>query len=137
MTRRAGLLALTGLVTVVVGALAACGGGAARSCEEALTAAATSVDGVVAAEFTCERSFGNPSQEGSVTIAGTTETAVAAVMEDVLQAFAASSELGDASVVYTQFENEDGTISVLPVDAGFNGTPSIRDLREHYGITPG
>jgi hypothetical protein len=135
--RRAGLLASVGLATVVVGALAACGGGAARACEEALTAAATSVDGVVGAEFTCERSFGNPSQEGSVTIAGTTETAVVAVMEDVLQAFAATAELGDASVVYTRFANEDGTISVLPVDAGFNGTPSIRDLREHYRITPG
>lgn len=33
--------------------------------------------------------------------------------------------------------NEDGTISVDPVQAGFNGTPSIRVLREHYGITPG
>ena len=133
-----GLLALViGLATVVVGTLAACGGGAARSCEEALTAAATSVDGVVSAEFTCERSFGNPSQKGSVTIAGTTETAVAAVMEDVLRAFAASSELGDASVVYTQFTNEDGTISVIERMAGFNGTPSIGDLREHYGITPG
>lgn len=136
--RRAGLLALMiGLATVVAGTLAACGGGTARSCEEALTAAATSVDGVVKAEFTCKRSFGNPSQEGSVTIAGTTETAVVAVMEDVLRAFAASAELGDATVVYARFENEDGTISVLPVDAGFNGTPSIRVLREHYGITPG
>ena len=133
-----GLLALMiGLATVVAGALAACGGGAARACEEALTAAATSVDGVVAAEFTCGRSFGNPSQEGAVTIAGTTETAVAAVMEDVLQAFAASAGLGDASVVYVRFANEDGTISVHEGLAGFNGTPSIRDLREHYGITPG
>ena len=133
-----GLLALViGLATVVVGVLAACGGGAARACEEALTAAATSVEGVVGAEFTCERSFGNPSQEGSVTIAGTTEAEVAAVMEDVLRAFAASAELGNASVVYTGFANEDGTISVLPVDVGFNGTPSIRVLREHYGITPG
>lgn len=136
--RRAGLLAsVIGLVTVVVGTLTACGGGAARSCEEALTAAATSVDGVVGAEFTCERSFGNPSQKGSVTIASTTETAVLAVMEDVLRAFAAAADLGDASVVYTRFTNEDGTISVHPVDAGFNGTPSIRVLREHYGITPG
>lgn len=136
--RRAGLVAVAiGLVTVVVGTLTACGRGAERSCEEALTAAATSVEGVVEAEFTCERSFGNPSQKGSVTIAGTTEAAVLAVMEDVLRAFAASAELDDASVVYTGFANEDGTISVDPVDAGFNGTPSIRDLREHYGITPG
>jgi hypothetical protein len=95
------------------------------------------VEGVVGAEFTCTRSFGNPSQDGSVTIAGTTEAEVAAVMEGVLQAFAASADLGDASVVYVQFANEDGTISVHPVLAGFNGTPSIGDLREHYGITPG
>jgi hypothetical protein len=116
--------------------LAACGGDDTRSCEEALTTAARSVDGVVAAEFTCERSFGDPSQKGSVTIKGTTETAVVAVMEDVLRAFAASADLGNASVVYTRFANEDGTISVAEPMAGFNGTPSIGDLREHYDITP-
>lgn len=126
-----------GLLAVAVLMLAACGADDARSCEEALTTAARSVDGVVDAEFTCERSFGNPSQKGSVTIEGTTETAVVAVMEDVLRAFAASADLGDASVVYTRFTNEDGTISVAEPLVGFNGTPSIRDLREHYDITPG
>jgi hypothetical protein len=125
------------LVTVVVATLAACGSGSARGCEQALTAAATSVDGVVGAEFTCKRSFGNPSEKGSVTIAGTTETEVVAVMEGVLRAFAASADLDDASVVYVQFANNDGTISVHAGRAGFNGTPSIGDLREHYGITPG
>jgi len=95
------------------------------------------VDGVVEAEFTCTRSFGNPSQDGSVTIAGTTESELVVVMEDVLRAFAASTELGDAMVVYADYANEDGTISVLPVLVGFNGTPSISVLREHYGITPG
>lgn len=122
---------------MVVATLAACGGGSSRACEEALTAAAMSVDGVVGAEFTCTRSFGNPSQKGSVTIAGTTESELVAVMEDVLRAFAASTELGDATVVYTRFANEDGTISVHEVLAGFNGTPSIGVLREHYGSTPG
>jgi hypothetical protein len=116
--------------------LTACGGDDARACEEALTTAARSVDGVVEAEFTCERSFGNPSQKGSVTIEGTTKTAVLAVMEDVLRAFAASPDLGEAMVVYTRFANEDGTISVVEPQAGFNGTPSIGDLREHYDITP-
>jgi hypothetical protein len=130
-------LTSAGLVTLVVVTLAACGTGSARKCEEALTAAATSVQGVVGAEFTCKRSFGNPSQKGSVTIAGTTETEVAAVMEDVLRAFAASSDLDDASVVYVDFANEDGTISVIEQLVGFNGTPSIGDIREHYGITPG
>lgn len=125
------------LLAAAVLAVAACGGDDARTCEEALTTAAMSVDGVVEAEFTCTRSFGNPSQKGSVTIEGTTETAVVAVMEDVLRAFAASADLGDASVVYTQFTSEDGTISVAEPLAGFNGTPSIGDLREHYDITPG
>lgn len=137
MTRKRPAILRAFLTTAgLVITLAACGGGSARTCEEALTAAATSVEGVVEAEFTCERSFGNPSQEGSVTIAGTTEAEVVAVMEDVLRAFAASAELGDASVVYTRFANEDGTISVVEGRAGFNGTPSIRVLREHYGITP-
>ncbi|MFD7024229.1 hypothetical protein [Promicromonospora sukumoe] len=130
-------LTSTGLVTLVVLTLAACGTGSARKCEEALTAAATSVQNVVGAEFTCKRSFGNPSQKGSVTIAGSTETEVAAVMEDVLRAFAASPDLDDASVVYVDFANEDGSISVIEQLVGFNGTPSIGDIREHYGITPG
>jgi ABC-type phosphate transport system substrate-binding protein len=130
-------LTSTGLVTLVVITLAACGGGSVRKCEEALTSAATSVEGVVGAEFTCKRSFGNPSQTGSVTIAGSTEAEVAAVMEEVLQAFAASPDLSDASVVYVDFANEDGSITVIEKLAGFNGTPSIRDIREHYGITPG
>ncbi|MEV0953879.1 hypothetical protein [Promicromonospora sp. NPDC050249] len=131
-------LTSTGLVTLVVITLAACGGGgSARKCEEALTSAATSVEGVVGAEFTCKRSFGNPSQTGSVTIAGTTEAQVTAVMEGVLQAFAASPDLDDASVVYVDFANEDGSITVIEQAVGFNGTPSIRDIREHYGITPG
>lgn len=130
-------LTSTSLVTLVVITLAACGGGGAvRKCEEALTSAATSVEGVVEAEFTCKRSFGNPSQTGSVTIAGTTEAEVTAVMEGVLQAFAASPDLDDASVVYVDFANEDGSITVIEQAVGFNGTPSIRDIREHYGITP-
>lgn len=129
-------LSSAALATVVAATLAACGG-SARACEEALTAAAMSVDGVVEAEFTCTRSFGNPSEKGSVTITGTTEPELLAVMEDVLRAFAASTDLGDAMVVYAEYANEDGTISVLPVLVGFNGTPSIRVLREHYGITPG
>ena len=124
----------SGLLVAAVLALTACGGDDARTCEEALTTAATSVDGVVEAEFTCERSFGNPSQKGTVTIAGTTETAVVAVMEGVLRSFAAAADLGDASVVYTTFINEDGTISVQESLVGFNGTPSIGDLREHYDI---
>lgn len=129
-------LTSAGLVTLVVVTLAACSGGSVRRCEEALTAAATSVQGVVAAEFTCTRSFGNPGQSGSVTIAGTTEAQVTAVMEGVLQAFAASPDLDEASVVYVDFANEDGSITVIEQAVGFNGTPSIRDIREHYGITP-
>lgn len=122
---------------VLVATVAACGSGSARTCAQALTAAAKSVDGVAAAEFTCQESFGNPSRNGSVTIARGTKTEVAAVMEGVLRAFAASAELGDAAVVYSRFASEDGKISVHEGLAGFNGTPSIGVLREHYGITPG
>ncbi|WP_410657172.1 hypothetical protein [Amycolatopsis sp. lyj-112] len=124
------------LAASVLATVAACGSGSGRQCE-ALTAAAKSVDGVAAAEFTCQESFGNPSREGAVTIAGGTEREVVAVMEGVLRAFAASAELGDAAVVYSRFVSEDGRISVVESQAGFNGTPSIGVLREHYGITPG
>jgi hypothetical protein len=129
------LLASVGLAAAVASALTGCTG--TRACEEALTAAATSVEGVAAAEFTCEESFGNPSQKGSVTISGTTESEVIAVMEEVLQAFAMSADLDNAMVVYVDYVNEDGTITAHASQAGFNGSPSIRTIRDHYGITPG
>lgn len=47
--RHTGFLASIGLVTVVVGTLAACGGGATRSGEEAFRETALAVDGVVSA----------------------------------------------------------------------------------------
>jgi hypothetical protein len=53
-------LTSAGLVTLAIFTLAARGSGSARKCEEAVTAAATSVEGVDGAEFTCKRSFGNP-----------------------------------------------------------------------------
>ncbi|TWD81370.1 hypothetical protein FB561_2483 [Kribbella amoyensis] len=130
------VLTSVGLVGLVTLGPTSCGNGSASACEKALTTAATSVNGVVRAEFTCKRSFGNPSQKGSVTTSGTTQQAVTAVMEDVLRAFARSAELDDASVVYVDFANEPGTISVVEASVGFNGTPSIGDLRDHYDIRP-
>lgn len=131
------LLASAGLAIAVASALTGCTARSERACEEALTAAATSVEGVAAAEFTCEESFGNPSQKGSVTISGTTEPEVTAVMEEVLRAFAMSADLDGAMVVYVDYTNEDGTIASHTSQVGFNGAPSVRKIREHYGITPG
>ncbi|MFE3458266.1 hypothetical protein ACFXKD_12025 [Nocardiopsis aegyptia] len=102
-----------------------------------MTAAAVSVEGVATAEFTCEVSFGYSTQKGSVTISGTTESEVTAVMEDVLRAFAASADLDDSMTLYVDYENEDGTATAHPSRIGFNGNPRVSQIREHYGITPG
>jgi hypothetical protein len=33
--------------------------------------------------------------------------------------------------------NQDGSIIVSANDLGFNGPPNVREVCEHYGITPG
>ncbi|GAB2482246.1 hypothetical protein [Nocardiopsis aegyptia] len=131
------LLTSAGLAIAVVSALTGCTGGSERECEEALTAAAVSVEGVAAVEFTCEMSLTHSSQKGSVTISGTTEPEVTAVMEEVLRAFAASADLDDSLTLYVDYENEDGTATAHPSRVGFNGNPRVSQIREHYGITPG
>ena len=59
-----------------------------------------------------------------------------AVMEDALRTFAASAEVDDASGPVLVFVSEDGEITVGPGLLGFNGTPAMTEIRDHYGIQP-
>ncbi|MFC8923720.1 hypothetical protein [Cellulosimicrobium sp. NPDC057127] len=125
-------------VLVVAATLAGCGtgAGAERSCEETLEALTLSVDWVSAAQFECRRSFGDSGEQGEVTVTATTEAEAVAVMEDVLRTYAASAELDDASGPVLVFVTEDGSVTVGPGLLGFNGTPAMSEVREHYGIQP-
>lgn len=127
-----------GCAVLLVLPLAGCGtgGGAESACEETMESITMSVDGVSAAQFECRRSFGNSWEKGSVTVTAATEAEAVTVMEDVLRTYAASAEIDDASGPVLSFESEDGSILVGPTTVGFNGTPAMDEVREHYGIQP-
>lgn len=104
-----------------------------KRCAEDFESAALSVSSVITADFTCTTSFEGTLRDGRVTLdAGTEEDAVA-LMESVLRAYA-EMDMSDATVAYVDYVSEDGTISVVPSDTGFNGTPSLSEIREHYGL---
>ena len=107
-------------------------------CEEAFTAAATSVDGVASAEWDCNFQFGGGWKRGKVVLDPATEEEASAVVEAVLRAFAASPDLEDGWPTPQEYLIEDSSIKVGAKDAGFpGGVPNVGEVREHFGITPG
>ena len=104
-----------------------------KVCAEDFESAARSVSGVVTADFTCTSSFGNSHKGGRVTLDAETEEDSVALMESVLRAYA-ETDMRDATSPYVHYVSEDGTIAVVPTHAGFNGTPSLGQIREHYGL---
>ena len=134
-----GRRALAGVVVLAAAVtLAGCGlgGGAESSCEQTWESLSESVEGVTAADFECRRSFGDSGESGTVTVTASTQEQAVAVMEDALRTFAASAEVDDASGPVLVFVSEDGEITVGPGLLGFNGTPAMSEIREHYGIQP-
>ncbi|NYV78106.1 hypothetical protein [Streptomyces sp. UH6] len=114
----------------------ACSSGAA-GCEEAFTAVTTSTPGVASAEFDCSDRFGGGWQRGDVVVEATTEAEAVTVMEAVLRAYAASPDIEDRWSTPQEYRNEDGSVVVGPGDLGFNGPPNVRQVREHFRVTPG
>ncbi|MFC4467692.1 hypothetical protein ACFPH6_24715 [Streptomyces xiangluensis] len=104
-----------------------------KACAEDFESAALSVSGVATADFTCTSSFGNPQQKGRVTLEAETKEDAVALMESVLRAYA-ETDVRDATSPYVDYVSEDGTIFVGPSSAGFNGTPSLGEIRDHYGL---
>ncbi|GAB3171152.1 hypothetical protein GCM10027059_38870 [Myceligenerans halotolerans] len=137
MTRHGRVPATAALVAGVALAVGGCASTSSlQDCEEAFESAALSVAGVSAAEFTCTESFGNPQQEGRVTLAAETSDQALTILDEVLRAYASSADLENSTVAYVNYVTEDAAIDVHPADLGFNGNPSLRDIREHYGIEP-
>lgn len=123
---------LAGLVLPV----SACSGDAER-CEEAFTAVTTSIDGVASAKWDCSEQFGGGWQRGDVVIEATSEREAISVMDAIMRAYAASPNLDDRWSTPQEFKTHDRSIVVGPNDLGFNGPPTLREVRAHYGITPG
>lgn len=124
------------LIMAVVMPASACSSGNA-DCEDALTAATMSVSGVVSAEWECSDQFGGGWERADVVVEAATEDEAIAVVDEVLQAYAAAPDLEDRWSTPQQYVSEDGSIVVSANDLGFNGPPTVGDVREHYGITPG
>jgi hypothetical protein len=124
-----------GVVALLL-SVSACSSGT-DECEEAFAAAATSVSGVVSAEWDCSDQFGGGWQRGDVVVDATSKEEAVAVMDGVLQAIAAAPGLEDSWSTPQEYWNEDQSIGVSPNDLGFNGPPNVGEVREHYGITPG
>ncbi|QYN40084.1 hypothetical protein K1T35_06665 [Pseudonocardia sp. DSM 110487] len=97
----------------------------------------TSITGVASATFDCSDQFGGGWQRGDVVVEATTEDEAIAVMDAILRAYAASPDIEDRWATPQEYVNQDGSIIVGANDLGFNGAPRVREVREHYGITPG
>ena len=136
MTRRARWW-LSSVVVAAVLPVSACSSGKAETCEEAFTAAASSVEGVASAEWDCSFQFGGGWVRGDIVLETATEDEAVAVMEELLRAFAASPDLEDGWGTPQEYATEDRSIIVSAGDLGFNGAPNVGEVREHFGITPG
>ncbi len=106
-------------------------------CEDAFRQTALSVDGVVSAEFDCSDTFGGGWQRGEVVIRASSRDEAARVVDALLRAFAAEPRLEARWSTPQEYRNEDGSIVVGAGVAGFPAVPKIREVRAHYGITPG
>jgi hypothetical protein len=112
-------------------------GGARNSdCEDVFERTALAVDGVVSAEFECSDKFGGGWQRGRVVLRALTRDEAVRVMDALLRAFAAEPRLDPDWSTPQEYWNEDRSVGVSPNDAGFNGPPKVRELREHYGVNP-
>ncbi|MEV0286993.1 MULTISPECIES: hypothetical protein [unclassified Kribbella] len=118
-------------------AVTACSPGKATDCEEAFRAAATSVPGVTSAEWDCNFGFGGGWQRGQLVVEAATKDEAAGVMEAVLRAFAAAPGLEDGWATPQEYATEDRAIVVGANALGFNGVPTVGQVRERYGIRPG
>lgn len=78
-------------------------------------------------------SFGSPQKNGRATLDAETEEDAVALMQPVLRAYS-ETDMRDATVAYVDYVSEDGTIAVGPTDVGFNGTPTLGQIRDHYGV---
>lgn len=124
------------LAAALVLPLSACSGDTDR-CAEAFAEAATAVSGVVSAEWECSDNFGGGWQRGDVVVSATTEDEAVEVMDGVLRSIAAAGDLEADWATPQQYANEDGSIVVGANALGFNGPPTVGEVREHYDITPG
>lgn len=109
---------------------------ASPTCEDLYESLSESVDGVETAEFECVNSPTHNSRTGELHAGDVTEAEAEAIMEDVLKTYAREPRLDNADVPYVGITSADETVTIGASHLGFNGTPSIGMIREHYNIKP-
>ena len=124
--------AMLGTVLVLTG----CGPDEDVECAEAYESAALQVAAVTSAEFECGGSFGAQTERGTVTLAVDVQSEATPVIEEVYKSFAASPELMYSKLSNIEFESDETGAQFNDDDLDFGGSPSVRQMREKYGITP-
>lgn len=116
--------------------LTGCGPASDDECAESYERAALAVEAVASAEFECGGGFGAETERGTVTLAVATQPEANSAIEEVYKSFAASPGLINSKLSNIEFVSQ-STDEYFNDDAlGFNGSPSVRQMREKYGITP-
>lgn len=105
-----------------------------ESCPEDFTSAALTVPDVVSAEFECGGTLNDQGVDGTITLNVDTQEEANPTIERIYRAFAADSKIVD-TIPNIRFVPEHGDDWFHDSDLGFNGSPSIGDMRERYGIT--
>ncbi len=96
-----------------------------------------SVDGVASATWDCSEQFGGGWQRGDVVVEAADKAAAIVVMEAVVRAFAASPDIEGRWSTPQECKTRDRSIIVSAGDLGFRAVPTVKEVRERYGITPG
>lgn len=124
-----------GLVAVQMSGLFGTGD-RARACERALTEAAGQVPGVLSAEAECNLQFGGGWQRQTVRLdAGTPEEAYP-IVEQILRALAGEPAVESGWSTPQIYELTTGDTLQSLEQLGFNGPPSVGEVRARYGIEP-
>jgi hypothetical protein len=132
-------LSATAAVVAMLGAglaLTGCGPDQDEDCAKTYESAALKVEGVTSAEFECGGSFGAETESGTVTLGVDTQSEATPVIEEVYRSFAADPGLTYSKLTGIRFASESGETRFNDDDLGFGGSPSVRQMREKYGITP-
>lgn len=129
----AGLALAGGAIAVAVPAL---GGAGSRDCEAILTRTIAAVDGVLDVQVECSTQFGGGWQRQRVQLDAATQGQAHPIVEQVLRALAAEPAVEASwSTPQVYLLTDDSALSSLAA-LGFNGAPSVGQVRQHYGIEP-
>ncbi len=111
-------------------------GGGSDRCEAVLSRTIGAVEGVTQVAVECSNQFGGGWQRQQVQLAASSPAEAYPIVERVLKALAAEPEVEAAWSTPQVYRLTDGATLSSLADLGFNGSPSVGQVRDHYGIEP-